>query len=344
VAGVRAAGTAVFLLAACVVSNPAYEDVTPGDGGGISGQGGTSDRGGYSGVGGSDVVGTGSGGTIMGTGGQAPDVDALLSPSPFDAAIDPWPIVDAANPDVRPPIPALCSLAMGLPFEDEDQDGVHDRCDNCPSDPNTDQRNQLETNVGRLADGVGDACDPQPNLAGDAMVFFDGFGGTRLDSAWTGNRNMTAVNGGDLHFDLATAGADYNIQRPGVSDVEVVVRFTITAWAPGSLNRNFWVGVRAATNKDTYACSARRQADNETSLAYFDYAMYGSPSAKVITPLDLNIPYVMRMRIKGSQLTCELNNVRHNVAGVAGTNTFVQLGARQLSVHIASMTVYALGN
>lgn|GEM_PF-7126581 len=329
-AGIRLVGITASFWVACVVPNPAYEDGTPGDDAGIPGAGGASDTGGHSGLGGGDGVGAGSGGAVTGMGGQVPQVDAAGT-SPVDAAID-----------VRPP--PLCSLAVGLPFEDEDRDGVHDRCDNCPSDPNTDQLNLGEMNLGRLADGVGDACDPQPNLAGDAVLFFDAFAGTRLDSAWSGNRNATTVSGGDLHFDLTTAGGDYNIQRPGVLDVEVVVRFTITAWAPGSLNRNFWVGVRAATNKDAYACSARKQADDETSLAFFEYAKYGTPSAKVKTPLDLNIPYIIRVRIKGSQLSCELNNVRHNVAGVDGTNTFVQLGARQLSVHVASVTVYALGN
>ncbi len=343
-AGFRLMGIAASFWVACVVPNPAYERVTPGDADGLPGVGGESDPGGHSGLGGDGGNGTAGTGLVAGMGGQVLEIDA--GSSPIDTGLDLWPVVDAAAPmpDVRPSPPPLCSRAVGLPFEDEDQDGVHDRCDNCPSDLNTDQLNQGETNLGRLADGVGDACDPQPGSAGDAVIFFDNFGGTRLDSGWTGNRNATSVSDGDLHFDLATAGSDYNIQRQGVRDVEVVVRFTIKAWAPGSLNRNFWVGVRAATNKDAYACSARKQADDETSLAFFDYAMYGTPAAKVTTPLDLNIPYVMRMRIKGSQLSCELNNVRYNVAGTNGTNTFIQLGARQLSVSVASVVVYELGN
>lgn len=38
---------------------------------------------------------------------------------------------------------------------DSDQDGVSDRCDNCPDNPNNDQADQDE-------DGEGDACDRCP--------------------------------------------------------------------------------------------------------------------------------------------------------------------------------------
>jgi hypothetical protein len=50
---------------------------------------------------------------------------------------------------------------------DEDGDRWPDACDNCPVDPNSDQRDDGEVDAGAIADGVGDACDPRPAIAGD---------------------------------------------------------------------------------------------------------------------------------------------------------------------------------
>jgi hypothetical protein len=58
---------------------------------------------------------------------------------------------------------------------DEDGDTWPDACDNCPSEPNADQRDRGELDAGAVADGVGDACDPRPALTGDYLALFDGF-------------------------------------------------------------------------------------------------------------------------------------------------------------------------
>jgi len=66
---------------------------------------------------------------------------------------------------------------------DEEGDGYGDVCDNCPQVGNVDQEDKEEAILGLPRDGVGDACDPNPESPGDRLVFFDGFGTLRTD--WT---------------------------------------------------------------------------------------------------------------------------------------------------------------
>jgi hypothetical protein len=75
----------------------------------------------------------------------------------------------------------------------EDGDAWPDGCDTCPADP------ELEPRADRDGDGVGDACDPFPDLDGDMVVAFDGFdpmGTWNLEGGWTNDR-------GDLVSDLS---------------------------------------------------------------------------------------------------------------------------------------------
>ncbi len=70
---------------------------------------------------------------------------------------------------------ATDSLAPPCTGVDEDGDAWPDACDNCPTEPNADQRDRGEIDAGEVADGVGDACDPRPSLSGDYLALFDGF-------------------------------------------------------------------------------------------------------------------------------------------------------------------------
>jgi len=80
--------------------------------------------------------------------------------------------VDAASPDEPGPRPR--PQVDGAAFHDEDRDGVVDGSDNCPHVDNADQADRGEADVGAPADGVGDACDPQPAIAGNAIALFVG--------------------------------------------------------------------------------------------------------------------------------------------------------------------------
>ena len=95
---------------------------------------------------------------------------ALLAGSPAidggnpAGCTDPWgnPLTTDQRGEVRPAdgngdCTAICDIgAYEVPAADDtDSDGLGGACDNCPDDPNPDQRDSD-------GDGLGDACDPTP--------------------------------------------------------------------------------------------------------------------------------------------------------------------------------------
>ena len=129
---------------------------------------------------------------------RGPDViDAGGSPADADAGVPPPPDADSGpGPiDVRDSGPTCWG---GTPStNDEDNDGIVDECDNCPSIANNNQADIREVNAGGAADGVGDACDPRPTQGGDGLYLFDGLNFTTLPADWTnvGVGNWTASGG-----------------------------------------------------------------------------------------------------------------------------------------------------
>src|SRR5688500_11932982 len=76
-------------------------------------------------------------------------------------------VPDDYTPDAAPDAPAADArpLIDASPTHDEDGDGVFDVEDVCPGRADPDQ---LDAD----GDGVGDACDPHPNLGIDRIAYF----------------------------------------------------------------------------------------------------------------------------------------------------------------------------
>jgi len=101
--------------------------------------------------------------------------------------------IDAAvASDVHPDMQALADAppdAVMCGTHDEDGDGIPDGCDNCPVDPNADQRDSD-------ADGVGDACDPNPG-SNDRIAYFNAFETNDL-TGWA--VQGATISGDQLHL------------------------------------------------------------------------------------------------------------------------------------------------
>lgn len=100
----------------------------------------------------------------------------------------------AASPSELDP-PRAHPGPAGAWFHDEDGDGVVDASDNCPHVGNPAQADQGERAAGAVADGVGDACDPQPALAGNAIALFVGQFSPTANAAVDGDAVRLGVPG-----------------------------------------------------------------------------------------------------------------------------------------------------
>lgn len=276
----------------------------------------------------------------------SPDTEADAG-SPPDLPPDTASPIDAPTPDVMeapaPDLPPPC------PGNDEDGDGFPDACDNCPADPNSDQANVMETNAGRAADGLGDACDPRPTESGDSLLFFDAFAGSSLDPAWTDDRSVFSVAGGNLVFDRPGDTDVRSLRRGMGTHVLVNTRFTFVKWGvdgDADVNQNLFIGVRGnASNGDDVRCSARRASTgaNTTSVAYFEHGDASAPATTVPTPLLLGTSYRLITMVRGSEIECSIGAARINMSGVPTVNNgFLQIRVRNIAVHIQNIVAYQL--
>jgi hypothetical protein len=90
---------------------------------------------------------------------------------------------------VAVPIDAPVDAPAGA---DEDGDHVPDAVDNCPHVANPQQQDVGELATGG-ADGVGDACDPEPARTGNRIALFEGFDGPL--TGWTTAGSATVTDG-----------------------------------------------------------------------------------------------------------------------------------------------------
>ncbi len=114
---------------------------------------------------------------------------------------------------------------------DEDGDAIGDACDNCVATANPTQADTTEVAVNAFEDGVGDACDYRPGLAGDQVGALFTWAAPEQMNAWTGTG--WTIDGDELR---TTGTARWQIKRGEMGDgLIVVARMTSVDLANGAL-------------------------------------------------------------------------------------------------------------
>jgi hypothetical protein len=117
-------------------------------------------------------------------------------------------------------------------------------------------------------DGVGDACDPHPELGGDRIILFDPF--TSLSTAWEGDTQDFVIVGDELVHADTVSGADVLLRTDlgDINDVVLETTFTITSSGSGCGSNN--VGVAAAMDLDELDGRACTGDDDGDELLFLD--------------------------------------------------------------------------
>jgi hypothetical protein len=172
-----------------------------------------------------------------------PEVDAFI-PDGSPADVDADGVANATD---------NCADKHNPDQHDEDKDGVGDVCDNCPHVANTDQ---ARTGESATPNGAGDACDPRPQQAGDAIQKFYSFhvppAGTTTEGTW-------ALDGDTYRF----AGGFGALTVTGARDKVVVeVAGTLESSTP-----DMWLVISAGEANERYH-----------SCGYYDCVDCGLPT------------------------------------------------------------------
>lgn len=155
-------------------------------------------------------------------------------------------------PDAQPePEPEPCAEAIG---HDEDQDGIDDACDRCP----TDKVGEADTDTDD--DGVGDACDPQPLAPCERRELFEGFASQPV---------ILTPTGGWVHEDddmvqpnVGQGPATLQIPSRMFSDSRFRASVTLTTLDPGAASNAFALisGSQGPMTTTGYACEIVQEA------------------------------------------------------------------------------------
>lgn len=187
---------------------------------------------------------------------------------------------DAASDDATPgPDAPTCADAF-----DEDGDGAHDACDNCPNFANADQ---ADTDNINNHDGVGDACDVRPKVLGDVLVRFDGFNLPEELVDWTVTGPWAVEQGALVKAaQLGPIGAfppESQATTRVLTDVVVAVGQTGSTDQAGVLLHASRTEVAKLSG---YGCMLVHSVDgNQLQLIRYDE---GAPTVLVMAPLFAN--------------------------------------------------------
>lgn len=234
-----------------------------------------------------------------------------------------------------PPPADLSGCIGGMP--DEDNDGRANFCDLCPADPDT-------TPVDSDGDALPDACDPDPMMAGNRMLYFDPF-----DSAsghWSGNHMVTqsylTLDSGGLGGDDASNAVDV---LPLNVRVQAYVVPTMVYSGRGGGDTGVFVGTGTNLNQATGVYCALTANDNgpdSLDIYRVTNGSFGVPSIQNLGQGLTATPYRVRLTQRGSNWTCEtvasgLNPVMVSTTQTVTGQLFISLENDNMQSHFHSV-------
>ncbi len=254
------------------------------------------------------------------------------------SATTPTPMPDGLPPGVDAPPNA----------NDQDNDGVANDIDNCPTMANANQADEDHDAVGDVCDpcpidvvnddgdndGVGDACDPNPQTPGDRLVLFEGFT-SGIPAGWQSD-GWTAANG-----DISITSSDGKLSFL-VPPVDPAANGTVTmAFVPemlfGTAGHGFGVTNPSAPDGGPgLVCEILTSAQQEPQAGMVDLTN-AAPVVQSAMAWAVGDEMIVSLARDGTTSTCTLDDPDK---GLSEPNSFTQaIDASASSIAIRSRSL-----
>lgn len=234
-----------------------------------------------------------------------------------------------------PPPADLSGCIGGMP--DEDADGRANFCDLCPADPDS-------TPVDSDGDALPDACDPDPMMAGNRLLYFDPF-----DSAsghWSGNhaiaQSYMTLDSGGIGSDSASNAID---MLPLNVRVQTYIFPTKVYSGQGGGDSGVFVGTSVNIMQASGVFCALTSNDNgpdSLDIYHVSNGSFGIPTIQNLGQGLAPTTYRLRLTQRGNNWTCEavasgLNPVTVTTMQTVTAPLFMTLQTDNMQSHFHSV-------